>query len=424
MLITAVGAVSGRLIPGATSYRQSGKTAFQKIHIVLTESPISKGDCGAAVIDASTGHFYGHIALGVPGTFLAYIIPSVEVLQDIKDQAGLEASLDISQFQDRAEHEPPRKMIKSFGDECHNHLAERPLFSQEQHGGSEPQMLCPFFRLDPFRYQKCCLTKLRRPSDLTQHIKRAHSCSTYYCPNCQTSWSEENEWTEHMRTGCGNKPPALDPDAIPTDKLELIDRISRGLGDEVKWSIMWNRLFPGRCPNSWRKDLLGELGNQIQLTREKILRRSVIPDLLKRHGVSLGHSQTQHFIEDCILEIFNENNIRYSAPVYRQTLDSLLPSTSLPLESIKFSRNKRLKQGSAEKKSSQLYQQTLIPPHECDWEDETLKVAQHSQFTALNRPKPLKSGVPSKSKTSRNWRTRRARKFCRTRLYCRKRPGV
>ncbi|CAG9999753.1 unnamed protein product [Clonostachys byssicola] len=375
MLITAVGAVSGRLIPGTTSYRQSGKTTFQKIHIVLTESPIYKGDCGAAVIDASTGHFYGHIVLGVPGTFLAYIIPSVEVLQDIKNQTGLEASLDVSQFQNKAKHEPPRKKIKSFGDEFHSHLAERPLFSQEQHGESEPEMVCPFFRLDPFRYQKCYLSKLRRFSDVKQHLELVHSRSAYYCPYCQTSWPEEKEWTEHARKGC-DKPLAPNSDAITTLDLELLDKIPRDKDDAEKYSIMWKSLFPGPCPNPWRKDSLRECINQIQQIQGESLRR-LIPDLLRKYRVSLGHSQTYELIEDIILEVFNKNIMRYPAAIDQQTLDSLLPSTLLPPEDSDFSRTKQLEKEPTKKNASQLYQQMPIPPQESAWEDEPLRVAQH-----------------------------------------------
>ncbi|CAH0024238.1 unnamed protein product [Clonostachys rhizophaga] len=99
MIITAVGVVLGRLIPGATSYRQPGNTEFRRVYIIFAESQVFEGDCGAAVIDASTGCFYGQVVLGVPGTPLAYLVPSSEILQDIENQTGLKASLDMRQLQ-------------------------------------------------------------------------------------------------------------------------------------------------------------------------------------------------------------------------------------------------------------------------------------------------------------------------------------
>ncbi|CAG9943316.1 unnamed protein product [Clonostachys rosea f. rosea IK726] len=106
MIVTTRGVVSGRLIPGATSYRQPGCKEFRKVYIVFAESQVFEGDCGAAVIDASTGCFYGQVVLGVPGTSLAYIVSSSDILQDIENQTGLEASLDMRQLQKGLENVP------------------------------------------------------------------------------------------------------------------------------------------------------------------------------------------------------------------------------------------------------------------------------------------------------------------------------
>uniref|UniRef100_A0A8H7NG42 Uncharacterized protein n=1 Tax=Bionectria ochroleuca TaxID=29856 RepID=A0A8H7NG42_BIOOC len=48
MIVTTRGVVSGRLIPGATSYRQPGCKEFRKVYIVFAESQVFEGDCGAA----------------------------------------------------------------------------------------------------------------------------------------------------------------------------------------------------------------------------------------------------------------------------------------------------------------------------------------------------------------------------------------
>jgi hypothetical protein len=42
------------------------------------------GDCGSWVFDRATGDVYGHIVSGFPGTGTAYIVPSVQIFQDIQ----------------------------------------------------------------------------------------------------------------------------------------------------------------------------------------------------------------------------------------------------------------------------------------------------------------------------------------------------
>jgi hypothetical protein len=64
------------------------------MYAVELEVPLERGDCGSAVIDGITGHLYGHVVLGTPGTSLAYIISASDVFKDIQDRTGMEVSLD------------------------------------------------------------------------------------------------------------------------------------------------------------------------------------------------------------------------------------------------------------------------------------------------------------------------------------------
>ncbi|RYP89569.1 hypothetical protein DL770_004290 [Monosporascus sp. CRB-9-2] len=88
LAITASGGVlTGRLSPLASVMRPAGKTTFQEVYPVELDGQVKMGDCGSAVIDRSTGQFYGHITAGTPGTGFAYIIPAVDVLKDLEGRS-------------------------------------------------------------------------------------------------------------------------------------------------------------------------------------------------------------------------------------------------------------------------------------------------------------------------------------------------
>ncbi|RYP52397.1 hypothetical protein DL768_002428 [Monosporascus sp. mg162] len=89
LAITASGGVlTGRLSSLASVMRTAGKTTFQEVYPVQLDGQVNIGDCGSAVIDRSTGQFYGHITAGTPGTGFAYIIPAVDVLKDLEGRSG------------------------------------------------------------------------------------------------------------------------------------------------------------------------------------------------------------------------------------------------------------------------------------------------------------------------------------------------
>lgn len=51
------------------------------------------GDCGAWVVNASTGLVYGHIVAGDPVTGMAFIIPAHKVFSDIEHRFGIRPAL-------------------------------------------------------------------------------------------------------------------------------------------------------------------------------------------------------------------------------------------------------------------------------------------------------------------------------------------
>lgn len=202
--------------------------------------------------------------------------------------------------------------------------------SKGKHQDTELLMACPFFRLDPFRYQRCLgKYELRRFSDVKQHLERCHSPGHYYCDNCQQTWTKEGPWNHHLKNGCGGEATAPDPDKIPIDKLEFLKKLPRGASDGEKYRMMWKEFFPGEPPDPYLRDIPTEATSQLRQIQEPTLRHSVLPALLRKHGVDLGRKETQAFVEEILAEAYNLNHSRPPAPVYRQDPGrSSLPSSS------------------------------------------------------------------------------------------------
>jgi hypothetical protein len=85
----SAGVVKGVMFPGPTSWSPAGSLSFQKVYLVELDGRVQDGDCGSAVIDYETGAFYGQIVLGCPGTPKAYIVPSVDIIRDLRSRTDL-----------------------------------------------------------------------------------------------------------------------------------------------------------------------------------------------------------------------------------------------------------------------------------------------------------------------------------------------
>ncbi|WYZ35224.1 hypothetical protein EsH8_I_001500 [Colletotrichum jinshuiense] len=79
----------GTLLPGTTLFRRKDLKSFQRLQIVQLEGAVAEGDCGATVIDQVTGAFYGHLVRGCPGIGTAYIVPAMEIFQDLLSRGFL-----------------------------------------------------------------------------------------------------------------------------------------------------------------------------------------------------------------------------------------------------------------------------------------------------------------------------------------------
>ncbi|KAH7027958.1 uncharacterized protein B0I36DRAFT_433117 [Microdochium trichocladiopsis] len=79
-ICSSTGPCRGVLIPGAISHRFSNCTAT--IYQIQMQNAILAGDSGSAVVNATTGEWYGQIVLGCPGTNQAYFSSAVEIMNE------------------------------------------------------------------------------------------------------------------------------------------------------------------------------------------------------------------------------------------------------------------------------------------------------------------------------------------------------
>jgi hypothetical protein len=84
--------LSGKLFATASYMRLPNQITFQELYSVRLNGTLADGDCGSGILD-QLGNFYGHIVAGTIGTGLAYIVPAVDVFQDIYDRMGADVTL-------------------------------------------------------------------------------------------------------------------------------------------------------------------------------------------------------------------------------------------------------------------------------------------------------------------------------------------
>lgn len=86
LAITSRGPIPGDIVSDSMSFKAGGSSSFQQLLTVLLSKGLREGDSGSAIIDSQTGHFYGHVVLGVDGDCVAYVLPSPSIMAKITTQ--------------------------------------------------------------------------------------------------------------------------------------------------------------------------------------------------------------------------------------------------------------------------------------------------------------------------------------------------
>jgi len=87
------GFLSGKLCATASYMRLPNQRALQELYPIFLDGKLSHGDCGSGVIDKKLGYLYGHIVAGNVGTGHAYIVPAMQVFEDIFNRLGRDITL-------------------------------------------------------------------------------------------------------------------------------------------------------------------------------------------------------------------------------------------------------------------------------------------------------------------------------------------
>lgn len=88
VVITSYNLLSGTTLPGSKRVKMRHFHGFQDLLIARLSCSIKPGDSGSAVVDVSTGCFYGHIILGSAPDTIVYIVPSVDTFTNVVAISG------------------------------------------------------------------------------------------------------------------------------------------------------------------------------------------------------------------------------------------------------------------------------------------------------------------------------------------------
>ncbi|KAH8587922.1 hypothetical protein B0O99DRAFT_640474 [Bisporella sp. PMI_857] len=97
------GVAVGELLGVASFMKGASARSFQQLLVVrCTVGSFAEGDCGSWVFDFKTGDVYGHVVSGYPGTGIAYVVPCLQMFQDIQQSLGTSVELFITTSQNKA----------------------------------------------------------------------------------------------------------------------------------------------------------------------------------------------------------------------------------------------------------------------------------------------------------------------------------
>ncbi|EGU75191.1 hypothetical protein FOXB_14288 [Fusarium oxysporum f. sp. conglutinans Fo5176] len=81
---SSLGYIEGVVFPASSLLRSPGSKDFQTLFCIESNNSIPKGTSGSAVFDKQTGLLAGYIVLGCPGKNIWYMVPILDVLNDLE----------------------------------------------------------------------------------------------------------------------------------------------------------------------------------------------------------------------------------------------------------------------------------------------------------------------------------------------------
>jgi hypothetical protein len=109
----------------------------------------------------------------------------------------------------------------------------------------ESYLACPYAKFDDATFVSCKGPRFRRISDVRQHLRRIH-LEQAQCPDCHLVFRNAGEeLAAHIRAKVCT-PRLMPPRTITTELWNKIRELRRqqANGDEQRWYIIWDTLFP------------------------------------------------------------------------------------------------------------------------------------------------------------------------------------
>ncbi|KAI0860826.1 hypothetical protein F4860DRAFT_477836 [Xylaria cubensis] len=105
-------------------------------------------------------------------------------------------------------------------------------------------LACPFYKMDPWKFDRCLTYKLTKMSYVKQHLLRYHDAPHCNCPTCQHPLSNKAE--RDRQTGSQDCQQSQYTVYImtATQKREIQRATGRKITCEGKWYQVWSILFP------------------------------------------------------------------------------------------------------------------------------------------------------------------------------------
>ncbi len=106
-------------------------------------------------------------------------------------------------------------------------------------------LACPFYKMDPWKFDRCLSYKLSKMSYVKQHLLRYHDASHCNCPTYQHPSNNKAERDSHPRSQDCQKSQYTLYVMTAEQKRDIQRAAGRKITCEGKWYQIWSILFPG-----------------------------------------------------------------------------------------------------------------------------------------------------------------------------------
>ncbi|CAG2000156.1 unnamed protein product [Fusarium graminearum] len=117
--------------------------------------------------------------------------------------------------------------------------------------GGRQKFACPFYKMDPDKYQSCEHYKLSNWDYTQQHIKRIHALgigidNSPYCSTCRLKFKGENAKALldfHVRQKKCKETTKEETGMLLPHEYDMLAKLGKGLSKEERWNASWGKLF-------------------------------------------------------------------------------------------------------------------------------------------------------------------------------------